>query len=107
MPTLDKVLIANRGEILRILRIPPGAGIHHRGGVPGRTAGSCMRLADESVCIGPPSSKDSYLNVPASSAPPEVTNATAITRLAENADFAEQVEKSGYVFIGPHRTPFA
>ncbi|MDH3995204.1 MAG: acetyl-CoA carboxylase biotin carboxylase subunit, partial [Gammaproteobacteria bacterium] len=64
-----------------------------------------VRLADESVCVGPPSSTASYLNVPAIISAAEVTNATAIHPgygfLAENADFADQVEKSGYVFIGP------
>ncbi len=66
-------------------------------------AESC--LADESVCIGPPASKDSYLNIPAVISAAEVTDAVAIHPgygfLSENADFAEQVEKSGFVFIGP------
>ncbi|GIT54098.1 MAG: hypothetical protein Ct9H300mP16_12580 [Pseudomonadota bacterium] len=64
-----------------------------------------MRLADESVCIGPPQAAESYLNIPAVIAPAEVTDAVAIHPgygfLAENADFAERVEQSGFVFIGP------
>ena len=107
MPTLDKVLIANRGEIaLRILRACKELEIRTIA-VYSKADRELMhvRLADESVCIGPPSSKDSYLNVPAIISAAEVTNATAIHPgygfLAENADFAEQVEKSGYVFIGP------
>ena len=107
MPTLDKVLIANRGEIaLRILRACKELEIRTIA-VYSQADRELMhvRLADESVCIGPPSSKDSYLNVPAIISAAEVTNATAIHPgygfLAENADFAEQVEKSGYVFIGP------
>jgi acetyl-CoA carboxylase biotin carboxylase subunit len=64
-----------------------------------------VRLADETVCIGPPASSESYLNVPAIISAAEVANATAIHPgygfLAENADFAEQVEKSGFIFIGP------
>ena len=107
MPILDKVLIANRGEIaLRILRACkeldiPTVAVHS-------SADSDLmhvRLADESVCIGPASSTESYLNVPAIISAAEVTNATAIHPgygfLAENADFADQVEKSGFVFIGP------
>jgi acetyl-CoA carboxylase biotin carboxylase subunit len=64
-----------------------------------------VRLADESVCIGPPASRDSYLNMPAIIAAAEVTDAEAIHPgygfLSENADFADRVEKSGFVFIGP------
>jgi acetyl-CoA carboxylase biotin carboxylase subunit len=64
-----------------------------------------VKLADESVCIGPPPSKDSYLNIPAIISAAEVTDAEAIHPgygfLSENADFAERVEKSGFVFIGP------
>ena len=64
-----------------------------------------VRLADESVCIGPPPSAQSYLNVPAIIAAAEVTDAQAIHPgygfLSENADFAEKVERSGFVFIGP------
>jgi acetyl-CoA carboxylase biotin carboxylase subunit len=64
-----------------------------------------VRLADESVCIGPPPSAQSYLHVPAIIAAAEVTDAQAIHPgygfLSENADFADKVEKSGFVFIGP------
>jgi acetyl-CoA carboxylase biotin carboxylase subunit len=104
---LEKVLIANRGEIaLRILRACKELGIktvavHSK---PDRDL-MHVRLADESVCIGPASSTDSYLNVPAIISACEVTDSTAIHPgygfLAENADFAEQVEKSGFAFIGP------
>ena len=107
MPILDKVLIANRGEIaLRILRACKELDIRTIA-VHSKADRELMhvRLADESVCIGPAPSKDSYLNVPAIISAAEVTNATAIHPgygfLAENADFAEQVEKSGYIFIGP------
>ncbi|MEP1472076.1 MAG: acetyl-CoA carboxylase biotin carboxylase subunit [Halieaceae bacterium] len=104
---LDKVLIANRGEIaLRILRACKELGI--RTVAVHSTADTELmhvRLADESVCIGPAPSMESYLNVPAIISAAEVTNASAIHPgygfLAENADFADQVEKSGFVFIGP------
>jgi acetyl-CoA carboxylase biotin carboxylase subunit len=107
MPILDKVLIANRGEIaLRILRACKELGI--RTVAVHSTADTELmhvRLADESVCIGPAPSIESYLNVPAIISAAEVTNASAIHPgygfLAENADFADQVEKSGFVFIGP------
>ncbi len=104
---LDKVVIANRGEIaLRILRACRELGIktvavHSEAD---RNLKHVL-LADESVCIGPPRSADSYLNIPVLIAAAEVTDAVAIHPgygfLAENADFAERVEKSGYVFIGP------
>ena len=104
---LDKVLIANRGEIaLRILRACRELGIktvavHSE---PDRDL-KHVRLADESVCIGPASSTDSYLNIPAIISAAEVTDATGIHPgygfLAENADFAERVESSGFTFIGP------
>jgi acetyl-CoA carboxylase biotin carboxylase subunit len=104
---LEKVLIANRGEIaLRILRACKEQGIKTVAvhSVEDRHL-KHVKLADESVCIGPNPSVDSYLNVPAIIAAAEVTNATAIHPgygfLAENADFCEQVEKSGFVFIGP------
>ncbi len=107
MPTLEKVLIANRGEIaLRILRACKELEIRTVA-VHSQADRELMhvRLADESVCIGPPASTASYLNVPAIISAAEVTNATAIHPgygfLAENADFAEQVEKSGYIFVGP------
>ena len=107
MPILDKVLIANRGEIaLRILRACKELDIRTIA-VHSKADRELMhvRLADESVCIGPAPSRDSYLNVPAIISAAEVTNASAIHPgygfLAENADFADQVEKSGFVFIGP------
>lgn len=105
---LEKVLIANRGEIaLRILRACKELGI--------KTVAAHstvdrdllhVRLADESVCIGPGPSAQSYLNIPAIISAAEITDAIAIHPgygfLSENADFAEQVENSGFVFIGPH-----
>lgn len=105
---LDKVLIANRGEIaLRILRACKELGI--------KTVAAHstidrdllhVRLADESVCIGPPQAAQSYLNIPAIISAAEITDAVAIHPgygfLSENADFAEQVEKSGFIFIGPY-----
>ncbi len=104
---LDKLVIANRGEIaLRILRACKELGIktvavHSQIDADLKHA----RLADETVCIGPNPSKDSYLNIPAIISAAEVTDATAIHPgygfLAENADFAERVEKSGFVFVGP------
>ena len=104
---LDKVVIANRGEIaLRILRACREMGIktvavHSEAD---RNLKHVL-LADESVCIGPAPSVDSYLNVPVLIAAAEVTDAVAIHPgygfLSENADFAEQVENSGYIFIGP------
>ena len=107
MPKLEKVLIANRGEIaLRILRACKELDIRTVA-VHSKADAELMhvRLADESVCIGPPSSTESYLNVPALISAAEITEATAIHPgygfLAENADFADQVEKSGFVFIGP------
>jgi acetyl-CoA carboxylase, biotin carboxylase subunit len=103
----EKILIANRGEIaLRIQRACREMGI--RTVVVHSTADTdakYVKLADESVCIGPPPSKDSYLNTPAIISAAEVTDAEAIHPgygfLSENADFAERVEKSGFVFIGP------
>jgi acetyl-CoA carboxylase biotin carboxylase subunit len=107
MPMLDKVVIANRGEIaLRILRACKELGIKTVA-VHSQADRDLMhvRLADESVCIGPPPSMESYLNIPAIISAAEVTDAVGIHPgygfLAENADFAEQVEKSGFVFIGP------
>jgi acetyl-CoA carboxylase biotin carboxylase subunit len=104
---LDKVLIANRGEIaLRILRACRELGI--KTVAVHSTADRNLKhvlLADETVCIGPPASKESYLNMPALIAAAEVTDAVAIHPgygfLSENADFAERVEKSGFVFVGP------
>jgi acetyl-CoA carboxylase biotin carboxylase subunit len=103
----DKLLIANRGEIaLRILRACRELGI--------KTVAvhsdvdrdlKHVRLADESVCIGPAPASESYLNIPAIISAAEVTDAVAIHPgygfLAENADFAERVESSGFVFVGP------
>ena len=104
---LDKVVIANRGEIaLRILRACRELGIKTVA-VHSEADRSLKHvlLADESVCIGPAPSVDSYLNVPVLIAAAEVTDAVAIHPgygfLSENADFAEQVENSGYIFIGP------
>lgn len=104
---LDKVLIANRGEIaLRILRACKELGIKTVA-VHSQADRDLMhvRLADEAVCIGPASSAQSYLNIPALIAAAEVTDSMGIHPgygfLAENADFAEQVERSGFAFIGP------
>ncbi len=104
---LEKIVIANRGEIaLRILRACRELGI--------KTVAAYSEadreqkhvfLADESVCIGPAASIDSYLNIPAVISAAEVTDAVAIHPgygfLSENADFAERVEQSGFIFIGP------
>ena len=107
MPALDKLVIANRGEIaLRILRACRELGIKT---VAVHSSADRelkhVRLADESVCIGPPPSLESYLNIPAVISAAEVTDAVAIHPgygfLAENADFAERVEQSGFVFVGP------
>jgi len=104
---LEKVVIANRGEIaLRILRACRELGI--KTVAVHSTADSHLmhvRLADESVCIGPPSAAQSYLNIPAIISAAEITDAVAIHPgygfLAENADFAERVEDTGFIFIGP------
>lgn len=104
---LEKVLIANRGEIaLRILRACRELGI--KTVAAHSTADRSLKhvlLADETVCIGPPKSVDSYLNMPALISAAEVTDAVAIHPgygfLSENADFAERVERSGFTFIGP------
>ena len=104
---IEKLVIANRGEIaLRILRACRELGI--------RTVAvhseadrdlKHVRLADESVCIGPAASAQSYLNIPAIISAAEVTDAVAIHPgygfLSENADFAERVEQSGFIFVGP------
>ena len=104
---LDKVLIANRGEIaLRILRACKELGIKTVA-VHSKADRELMhvRLADEAVCIGPASSAQSYLNIPALISAAEVTDSSAIHPgygfLSENANFAEQVERSGFTFIGP------
>jgi len=103
----EKILIANRGEIaLRIQRACRELDIktvvvHSEADREAKY----VKLADESVCIGPPSSTQSYLNIPAIISAAEVTDAEAIHPgygfLSENADFAERVERSGFVFIGP------
>jgi len=103
----EKIVIANRGEIaLRVLRACRMLGI--RTVAVHSTADRKQQhvlLADESVCIGPPPSSESYLNMPAIISAAEVTDAEAIHPgygfLSENADFAERVEQSGFVFIGP------
>jgi len=103
----EKILIANRGEIaLRVLRACRELGIktvavHSEADIEAKY----VKLADESVCIGPAASAQSYLNIPAIISAAEVTDAEAIHPgygfLSENADFAERVEQSGFVFIGP------
>ena len=107
MHVIDKVVIANRGEIaLRILRACKELGIKTVA-VHSTADRDLMhvRLADESVCIGPAMPHESYLNIPAIISAAEITDAVAIHPgygfLAENADFAERVEKSGFIFIGP------
>ncbi|MGD9659886.1 MAG: acetyl-CoA carboxylase biotin carboxylase subunit [Porticoccaceae bacterium] len=104
---LDKVLIANRGEIaLRILRACKELGIrtvavHSKADADLKH----VRLADESICIGPNASSGSYLNIPAIISAMEITDSVGVHPgygfLAENADFAEMVERSGFTFIGP------
>ncbi|WP_377227132.1 acetyl-CoA carboxylase biotin carboxylase subunit [Proteus mirabilis] len=104
---LEKILIANRGEIaLRILRACKEFGI--KAVAVHSTADRDLKhvlLADETICIGPAASAKSYLNIPAIIAAAEISGAQAIHPgygfLSENADFAEQVERSGFIFIGP------
>ncbi|MEQ5223222.1 acetyl-CoA carboxylase biotin carboxylase subunit [Providencia alcalifaciens] len=104
---LEKIVIANRGEIaLRILRACKELGI--KTVAVHSTADRDLKhvlLADETICIGPAASAKSYLNIPAIIAAAEITGAQAIHPgygfLSENADFAEQVEQSGFIFIGP------
>ncbi|PJC03717.1 MAG: acetyl-CoA carboxylase biotin carboxylase subunit, partial [Gallionellales bacterium CG_4_9_14_0_8_um_filter_55_61] len=103
----EKILIANRGEIaLRIQRACREMGIktvvvHSEADADAKY----VKLADESVCIGPAPSNQSYLSIPAIISAAEVTDSQAIHPgygfLSENADFSERVEKSGFVFIGP------
>ncbi|MGE8588885.1 MAG: biotin carboxylase N-terminal domain-containing protein, partial [Alcaligenes sp.] len=103
----EKILIANRGEIaLRIQRACREMGIKTVVVYSEADRGAkYVRLADEAVCIGPAPARDSYLSMPAIISAAEVTDAEAIHPgygfMAENADFAERVEKSGFVFIGP------
>jgi acetyl-CoA carboxylase biotin carboxylase subunit len=104
---LNKIVIANRGEIaLRILRACKELGIKTVA-VHSTADRDLMhvRLADESVCIGPPAPNASYLSIPAIISAAEITDAIGIHPgygfLAENADFAERVENSGFIFIGP------
>ena len=104
---IEKLLIANRGEIaLRILRACRELGIQPVAAYS--TADRDLKhvlLADEAVCIGPASATGSYLNMAALMSAAEVTNCTAIHPgygfLSENADFAESVERSGFIFVGP------
>ncbi len=104
---LEKIVIANRGEIaLRVLRACREMGIKTVAAYSSADRDlKHVRLADESVCIGPPAPAESYLNIPAIISAAEVTDAVAIHPgygfLAESADFAERVEQSGFVFIGP------
>ncbi len=103
----EKILIANRGEIaLRIHRACREMGIHTVAVHSTADADAMhVRLADESVCIGPPSAKESYLNIPAILTAAAITGADAIHPgigfMSENAAFAEMVEEHGFVFIGP------
>src|SRR5471032_1078580 len=104
----DKILIANRGEIaLRVLRAAKELGIATV--VVYSTADKDamhVKLSDESVCIGPPPARDSYLNIPAIVAACEITGAEAVHPgygfLSENAKFAEIVQAHGITFIGPN-----
>lgn len=107
MAVLEKLVIANRGEIaLRILRACHSMGI--KTVAVHSTVDRNLKhvaMADEAVCIGPAAGADSYLNIPAIISATEVTDAVAVHPgygfLAENADFAERVEQSGFIFIGP------
>src|SRR3954464_15385484 len=103
----DKILIANRGEIaLRILRACKELGIATVAVHSTADANAMhVRLADESVCIGPPSARESYLNIPALIAACEITGADAVHPgygfLSENARFADILDQHGIAFIGP------
>jgi acetyl-CoA carboxylase biotin carboxylase subunit len=108
---LKKLLIANRGEIaLRILRACKELGIKTVATYSAADQDLMhVRLADEAVCIGPANATASYLNIPAVISAAEITHADAIHPgygfLAENADFAERAEESGFIFVGPrHET---
>src|SRR5512137_865008 len=104
----QKILVANRGEIaLRIICACKELGISTVAVYSEADRNSLhVRFADQAVCIGPPKSIDSYLNIPAVISAAEITGADAIHPgygfLAENANFVEQVEKSGFTFIGPN-----
>ena len=108
----DKILIANRGEIaLRILRACKELGIATVAVHSTADADAMhVRLADESVCIGPPPARDSYLNIPALIAACEITGADAVHPgygfLSENARFAEVLNDHGIAFIGPKRRAY-
>lgn len=108
MEHIQKLVIANRGEIaLRILRACRQLGVSTVAlhSTADRDA-KYVRLADESVCIGPASASASYLDIASVIAATELTEADAIHPgygfLSENADFAERVEQSGFIFVGPH-----
>src|ERR1700674_5669802 len=102
-----KILIANRGEIaLRVIWACKELGIKTVAVYSEADAqGLHVRFADQAVCIGPPRNIDSYLNIPAIISAAEITGADAIHPgygfLSESQDFAEHVEKSGFIFIGP------
>ena len=106
----DKILIANRGEIaLRVLRAAKELGIATVAVHSTADANAMhVRLADESVCIGPPPARESYLNIPSLIAACEITGADAIHPgygfLSENAHFAEVLSDHGITFIGPRRS---
>ena len=103
----DKILIANRGEIaLRVVRACRELGVKSVAVHSTADADAMhVRMADEAICIGPPASAQSYLSFPAIISACEITGAQAIHPgygfLSENDDFAEQVERSGFIFIGP------
>ncbi len=103
----EKILIANRGEIaLRVMRACKEMGIKTVAVYSQADRDlKHVRLADESVCIGPNASSQSYLNIPSIISAMEITDSVAVHPgygfLAENADFAEQIQKSGFTFIGP------
>ena len=105
--TIEKLLIANRGEIaLRIHRAAHEMGIKTVAVHSTADADAMhVRLADEAICIGPPSAQDSYLNIPAIISAAEISHADAIHPgygfLSENAQFAEIVEAHGLIFVGP------
>ena len=113
MPNFKRVLIANRGEIaVRIIRACRELGIESIAVYSDVDSDSMhVRLSDESVCIGPGPARDSYLNIPAILSAAKITGADAIHPgygfLAENERFAELVEKSGFIFVGPSASAIA